>query len=253
MAGTILTLAIASEHDTVAARQRARQIARLLGFDAQDQTRISTAVSEIARNAFNYAGGGRVEYSIEGRTSPQLFIIKIRDTGPGVRDLDNILEGRYKSSTGMGMGIVGARRLMDQFQIESAPGQGTTVWLKKLSRAARRVWNAQDLPGLAAVAGRRGSARCVSGAAASKSGIAQRAGGDPHPADRADPAESGVGRHQSRRSGAVCGTGRESRSSAPRRRTEVAVSVQHEPRVPLAAEFHSGAKRPAAGSLGRRI
>src|ERR1700678_606315 len=128
MAGTILTLAIGSERDTVAARQRARQIARLLGFEAQDQTRISTAVSEIARNAFNYAGGGRVEYAVEGRTSPQLFIVTIKDFGPGVRDLENILEGRYKSSTGMGMGILGARRLMDQFQIEAGVGLGTTVW-----------------------------------------------------------------------------------------------------------------------------
>src|SRR5579863_169761 len=149
MAGTILTLAIACERDTVSARQRARQIARLLGFEAQDQTRISTAVSEIARNAFNYAGGGRVEYSIEGRTAPQLFIIRIKDSGPGVRDLQNILEGRYKSSTGMGMGILGARRLMDQFQIESEPGKGTTVWLKKLLPSRSQVWTAQDLPKLA--------------------------------------------------------------------------------------------------------
>jgi len=149
MAGTILTLAIGSERDTVAARQRARQIARLLGFEGQDQTRISTAVSEIARNAFNYAGGGRVEYSIEGRTSPQLLLIKIHDTGPGVRDLENILEGRYRSATGMGMGILGARRLMDQFEIESTPGKGTTVWLKKLLPSRSRVWKTQDLPGLA--------------------------------------------------------------------------------------------------------
>src|SRR5580700_2359556 len=148
---SILSVLVRHEHDTVAARQRARQIARLLGFDSQDQTRISTAVSEIARNAFNYAGGGRVEYSIEGRTSPQLFIIYIRDSGPGVRDLENILEGRYKSSTGMGMGILGARRLMDQFQIESAPGAGTTVWLKKLLPRRTRVWMPQDLPGLAAM------------------------------------------------------------------------------------------------------
>ncbi len=149
MAGTILTLAIASERDILAARQRARQIARLLEFEPQDQTRISTAVSEIARNAFNYAGGGRVEYSIEGYTSPQLFIIRIKDKGPGVRDLENILEGRYRSSTGMGMGILGARRLMDQFQIESVPGVGTTVWLKKLLPPRTRVWKAQDLAGLA--------------------------------------------------------------------------------------------------------
>src|SRR6202042_2759958 len=156
MAGTILTLAIGCERDTVAARQRARQISRLLGFEAQDQTRISTAVSEIARNAFNYAGGGRVEYSIEGRTSPQLFIVQIRDSGPGVRDLANILEGRYKSATGMGMGILGARRLMDQFQIDSAPGKGTTIWLKKLLPSRTRVWNGQDLAGIVASLAREG-------------------------------------------------------------------------------------------------
>src|ERR1700734_2156481 len=126
MAGTILTLAVACERDTVGARQRARQLARLLGFDTQDQTRISTAVSEIARNAFNYAQGGRVEYLLEGRTAPQLFIVRITDNGPGVRDLNAILEGRYQSKTGMGLGIIGARRLMDQFQIDSVAGKGTT-------------------------------------------------------------------------------------------------------------------------------
>src|ERR1700733_14148880 len=132
MSVRILSVSIRSEHDTVAARQRARQIARLLGFDSQDQTRISTAVSEIARNAFNYAGGGRVEYLLEGRTAPQLFIVKVIDSGLGIRDLETILEGRYQSSTGMGLGIIGARRLMDQFHIESTPGRGVTVWLKKL-------------------------------------------------------------------------------------------------------------------------
>jgi signal transduction histidine kinase/DNA-binding response OmpR family regulator len=132
MSVRILSVSIRSEHDTVAARQRARQIARLLGFDTQDQTRISTAVSEIARNAFNYAGGGQIEYSIEGAVAPQLLLIKVSDLGPGVRDLLSVLDGTYQSQTGMGLGIVGARRLMDQFQIESTPGVGTTVWLKKL-------------------------------------------------------------------------------------------------------------------------
>src|SRR5580698_10519927 len=132
MTPSILSVTIQREQDTVAARQRARQIARLLGFDSQDQTRISTAVSEIARNAFTYAGGGRVEYLLEGRTAPQLFIIKVTDSGPGIANLETILEGRYQSSTGMGLGIIGSRRLMDQFQIESTPGRGVTVWLKKL-------------------------------------------------------------------------------------------------------------------------
>ncbi|HVW10186.1 MAG TPA: ATP-binding protein [Bryobacteraceae bacterium] len=132
MSTSILSVAIHYEHDTVTARQRARQIARLLGFETQDQTRISTAVSEIARNAFNYGQGGRVEFLLEGRTAPQLFITRITDTGAGIRDLDAILEGRYQSKTGMGLGIIGARRLMDQFEIESAPGRGATVLLKKL-------------------------------------------------------------------------------------------------------------------------
>jgi signal transduction histidine kinase/CheY-like chemotaxis protein len=127
----ILTVAIRHEHDTVTVRQRSRQIARLLGFDTQDQTRIATAVSEIGRNAFRYAGGGRVEFIVEGKTSPQLFLIGVLDAGPGIRNLKEILEGRYTSTTGMGLGIAGARRLMDQFEIEST-GRGTTIWLKKV-------------------------------------------------------------------------------------------------------------------------
>lgn len=149
MSVSILSLAIEHEHDTVAARQRARQIARLLGFDAQDQTRISTAVSEIARNAFNYAQKGRVEYLIEGRVAPQLFIIKVSDSGPGIPDLARILDGRYQSKTGMGLGLIGARRLMDQFEIESHPGAGTTVWLKKLLPARARLIQQPDLAKIA--------------------------------------------------------------------------------------------------------
>jgi len=131
----ILTVNIRYENDTVGARQRARQIARLLGYDAQDQTRIATAVSEIARNAFRYAGGGRVEYSVETGSHPESLVIRVADNGPGIADLDRILEGRYRSATGMGLGIVGTRRLMDGFAIESTPSAGTTVTLKKnLSR-----------------------------------------------------------------------------------------------------------------------
>src|SRR6202790_23037 len=154
MAGTILTLAIASERDTVAARQRARQVARLLGFDSQDQTRISTAVSEIARNAFNYAHGGRIEYLVEGRTRPQLFVIRVSDHGPGIRDLSSILEGRYQSNTGMGLGIIGARRLMDQFQVESVPGRGTTIWLKKLLPKRAPLLQTSDVARIAAALAR---------------------------------------------------------------------------------------------------
>jgi anti-sigma regulatory factor (Ser/Thr protein kinase) len=128
----ILSSEIRYEQDTVHARQRARQVAKLLGFDNQDQTRISTAVSEIARNAFNYARGGRIEFAVEGRTRPQLFVIRITDHGPGIRNLDTILEGRYESPTGMGLGVIGAKRLMDRFQVNTAAGVGTEVVLTKL-------------------------------------------------------------------------------------------------------------------------
>ena len=128
----ILTLTLQYEQDVVAARQRARQIATLLGFDAQDQTRIATAVSEIARNAYSYAQGGTAEFQLEGEIAPQVLVIRISDTGRGIADLPEILSGRYRSPTGLGLGLIGARRLMDQCEIASAPGQGTTVWLKKL-------------------------------------------------------------------------------------------------------------------------
>jgi signal transduction histidine kinase/CheY-like chemotaxis protein len=128
----IATLSIRYERDVVLARQRARQIASRLGFDGQDQTRIATAVSEIARNAFTYASGGKVEFLLEGNTAPQVLVIHVTDSGPGIRDLPAILAGRYRSSTGMGVGLTGARRLMDQFTVESAPNRGTTVALKKL-------------------------------------------------------------------------------------------------------------------------
>ena len=127
----LLTVAIRQEQDVVNARQRARQISALLGFEAQDQARIATAVSEIARNAFRYAGGGEVEFSVDGDRTPQLFDIRVQDRGKGISNLDTILEGRYRSETGMGLGLVGTRRLMDHFAIQSGSG-GTTVTLKKL-------------------------------------------------------------------------------------------------------------------------
>ena len=132
----LLTVKIQDELDVVASRQRARQVAIKCGFPTQEQTRISTAVSELARNVYNYAESGKVEFSIEGTTAPQVLIISIEDRGPGISDLELILSGRYRSTTGMGLGIVGARRLVDQFDIKSVPGTGTTVVIKKLFPAA---------------------------------------------------------------------------------------------------------------------
>ena len=131
----LVTVAVRHEQDVVAARQRARQIARLLGFETQDQARVATAVSEIVRNAFRYAGGGEVEFTVGGDRAPQLHSVQVRDRGPGIPHLDRVLEGSYRSATGMGLGIVGARRLMDHFTIRAQPG-GTTVTLQKLLPAA---------------------------------------------------------------------------------------------------------------------
>ena len=129
---SILAVAIAREQDVVNARQRARQVAELLGFDGQGQTRIATAVSEIARNAFRYASDGRVEFAVEGGTAPQLLLITVHDRGPGIAELPRILHGEYRSRTGMGLGLLGAKRLMDGFDVESSPTGGTVVSMRKV-------------------------------------------------------------------------------------------------------------------------
>lgn len=127
----LLTLDLRYEQDVVKTRQRARELAGALGFDQQDQIRIATAVSEIARNCIEYAKAGRVEFSYQSSKSGDEFLIDIRDSGPGIADLDRILAGTYTSETGMGLGITGARRLMDGFNIESKAGEGTSVVLSK--------------------------------------------------------------------------------------------------------------------------
>jgi signal transduction histidine kinase/DNA-binding response OmpR family regulator len=126
---TLLTIEIHYEQDVVQARQRTRDLADQLGFEAQDQARLATAVSEIARNAFQYARGGTVEFSIEG--NPQTLRVQVRDQGQGIPHLTDVLDGRYISATGMGVGITGSRRLVDFFTIESLPGKGTTVVMGK--------------------------------------------------------------------------------------------------------------------------
>jgi signal transduction histidine kinase/ActR/RegA family two-component response regulator len=132
MSVALLSMAIRHEQDVVAVRQKARQIAAAVGFDGQDQTRIATAISELARNAFMYARGGAVEFFVEGQRAPQLLVIRVSDRGPGIADVDAVLSGRYRSSTGMGLGMAGARRLVDRFEVTSSIGQGTTVMVGKV-------------------------------------------------------------------------------------------------------------------------
>lgn len=125
----ILSLDLRYERDVVQARQRAREIAALLGFDRQDQIRLATATSEIARNAFRYARNGKVEFELQNEPE-QALRIRVLDQGPGIANLQDVLDGFYKSDTGLGMGIVGTRRLMDSFDIATTAA-GTQVVLGK--------------------------------------------------------------------------------------------------------------------------
>jgi signal transduction histidine kinase/CheY-like chemotaxis protein len=126
----LLTMEIGSEHDVVLARQRARTIAAALKFDVQGQTRIATAVSEIVRNAYQYGGGGAVDFEIDSSLE-KMFVISVKDQGRGIPNLDEILGGKYISSTGMGLGMIGAKRLLDRFEVQTATGKGTVVTLGK--------------------------------------------------------------------------------------------------------------------------
>ncbi len=127
----LLTMKISYEHDVVLARQRARTIAAALKFDVQAQTRIATAVSEVVRNAFQYAGGGSIDFEIENGAE-KMFLISVRDHGPGIPNLDEILGGKYVSKTGMGVGMIGAKRLLDLFEVQTGKGKGTVVTLGKI-------------------------------------------------------------------------------------------------------------------------
>ena len=140
---------IRSENDVVSTRRRARRLAELLGLDRRDQTRLATAVSELARNAFSYAGGGQAEFLIELDCSPRILTALISDSGPGIENLEDVLSGQYRSVTGMGLGLVGARRLMDRFKIETERGKGVRVAIGvELPARAKRM----DEEGLASIA-----------------------------------------------------------------------------------------------------
>ncbi|MDX2230003.1 MAG: ATP-binding protein [Leptolyngbyaceae cyanobacterium bins.349] len=143
----LLTVEIRYEQDVVLARQRSRQLTERLGFDTREQAWVATAVSEIARNTFQYGGGGRVEFGLE--ESPPQLVVTVRDQGRGIANLQDILAGRYTSPTGMGLGITGARRLMDAFEIHSLANQGTTVVMGKFLPRRTAPPLARDLRQLA--------------------------------------------------------------------------------------------------------
>src|SRR5690242_11915973 len=127
----LTSISLRTERDVVQARQAGRDVAAALGFDRQDQIRVATATSEMARNAFRYAKNGKVEFLLETEV-PQRFVIRIDDAGPGIPHLNDVLDGMYQSTTGMGKGIVGTKRLMDAFDIKQSPSGTTVVMLKEI-------------------------------------------------------------------------------------------------------------------------
>jgi signal transduction histidine kinase len=141
----ILSVEIRTEQDLVTGRQRTRQLAALLGFSQQEQTKLATAVSEITRNAYQYAGGGRLEFSVDLESREQFLSVQVNDRGNGIEDLDAVLSGGYISSTGMGIGLAGTSRLTERFHIESTPGSGTKVRFGKTLPAEAKRLETADL------------------------------------------------------------------------------------------------------------
>ena len=125
------TVSVELESEVVYARRLTRRIAELLGYELQDRTRIATAVSEIARNAQVYGKLGRTEFSLQGRETPEFLVIRVTDKGAGL-PASVAADKESGAKLGLGLGLPGARRLMDEFEIRSAPGDGTTVCLRKL-------------------------------------------------------------------------------------------------------------------------
>lgn len=125
---------ITNEWDIVAARQLGRNVAKELRFGTVDQARITTAISELARNIYLYAGHGQIciEKLFDGGKKGVRIIAL--DDGPGINDLRKVMEDGYSTSGGLGAGLPGVKRLMDEFNVESVPGEGTdiraTKWLR---------------------------------------------------------------------------------------------------------------------------
>jgi serine/threonine-protein kinase RsbT len=122
---------IKTEGDIVAARRTIREAATALGFGQTDVTRIVTASSELARNVFKYAGEGVMRWRILESNGRHGLEVEFEDHGPGIKDISLALQEGYSTTGGLGMGLPGARRLMDELQIQSAVGRGTRITLKK--------------------------------------------------------------------------------------------------------------------------
>jgi len=140
-----LTLLLNSESDILTARRRARQVALVLGFNGQDQTRISTAVSEIVRNAVVHAGGGKVDFCVDDSKPPYALAIIVSDRGPGIPNMEKFPD-EYDVQTG----VACARRLVDSLKIEPSEQGGSTVLIEKVLPSRVDPFSAQEIDALTA-------------------------------------------------------------------------------------------------------
>ena len=125
------TLAIVSDDDVVRARQRSRQRAIEIGLGLVDQTKLVTAASELARNTLVHGGGGTMTLEVVGDNGRRGLRLTFADTGPGIPDLDAALRPGFTTGNGLGLGLSGSRKLVDQFSIQSEVGKGTQVVVVK--------------------------------------------------------------------------------------------------------------------------
>jgi len=130
VAGEVV-VAINNPDDIVDARKAGHQLALDLGFTLTDVTMIATAISEVARNITSYAGHGAVRVSVADREGRQALVIRAEDEGPGIVDIERAMEDGYSTGRGLGLGLPGARRLMDQLIVESELGRGTVIEMWK--------------------------------------------------------------------------------------------------------------------------
>nr|WP_205808943.1 ATP-binding protein [Micromonospora sp. HNM0581] len=125
---------VGSDEDVVRVRQLVRTVAVAVRLSLVDQTKVVTAASELARNTLVYGGGGTVEVIAVDNGRRAGIQIVFADSGPGIADLDLALTDGYTTGGGLGLGLSGARRLVDEFDIQTAPGQGTRITITKWSR-----------------------------------------------------------------------------------------------------------------------
>jgi serine/threonine-protein kinase RsbT len=127
-------VAIQLEADIVTARQKGRELAASTGFSTTDQTLIATAISEVARNIVLYARRGEIVVSPVDEGNRRGMMVIARDQGPGIADPDLAMRDGFSTGNSLGLGLPGAKRLMDEFDLVSAPGKGTTITMKKWLR-----------------------------------------------------------------------------------------------------------------------